>query len=423
MEGSLPAIYTDFLVFTFLLFASGFFASSEVVFFSVSKPLLMRFKNHKSYKILSYLLSRPKEVLISILIGNEIVNVMIASYGTKVFTEVLGQKGAVISAFLASLLIFIFGETLPKNAVLPAAHRLSLIYAPVFYLFHLVITPIRIVLILPVQALLKKLGIEMKEESFELTEEKLMGLIEQGIERGEFEISEKKMIEKVFEMDKVLVREIMTPRPKIIAFPEDKKVGEVIEEIKREAHSKIPIYKEVLDNITGVVYVKDLLPAEENRDRELKEFANAPFVVPEIMSVSKFLIELKKRRVKLAVVIDEHGVVSGVATLYDVLKWIMGEIPEEYEEEKEFEKISSDTYKVGGSVDIEELAEKLGMELPEEYEYDTVSGFVMANLGKIPEKGDEFEFGKFKFIVSEVEKNKVKEVIVVRIKEGEEDET
>ena len=422
MEGSLPAIYTDFLVFAFLLFMSGFFASSEVVFFSVSKPILMKYKNHKFYKILMYLLSRPKEVLISILIGNEIVNVMIASYGTKVFTDIFGQKGAAISAALASFSIFIFGETIPKNVVLPIADRLSLIYAPIFYVFHIVITPLRVILILPVQTLLKKLGIEMKEESFELTEEKLIGLLEQGIETGEFEISEKEMIEKVFEMDEVLVREIMTPRPKIFALPEDKKVGEVIEEIKKEAHSKIPVYREVLDNVTGVVYVKDLLPIQENKDKQLKEFAKPPFVVPEIMTVAKFVVELKKRKVQLAIVIDEHGVVSGVATLYDVLKWIAGEIPEEYEEEKEFEKISSDTYKVGGSVDIEELAERLGIELPEDYEYDTVSGFVMANLEKIPEKGDEFEFGKFKFIVNEVEKNKVKEVIVVKTKEGEEDE-
>ena len=423
MDGSLPAIYIDTLVFALLLFLSGFFASSEVVFFSVSKPILMKFKNRKFYKVLMYLLSRPKEVLISILIGNELVNVMIASYGTKVFTELFGQKGAAISATLTSLLIFIFGETIPKNAVLPLADKLSLLYAPIFYLFHVIVTPIRLILILPVQAFLRKLGIRIKEESFELTEEKLMGLLEQGIETGEFEVSEKEMIEKVFEMDEVLVREIMTPRPKIFALPEDKRVGEVIEEIKKEAHSKIPLYRDVLDNITGVVYVKDFIPVQENKDKPLKEFAKPPFVVPEIMTVSKFVVELKRKKAQLAIVIDEHGVVSGVATLYDVLKWIAGEIPEEYEEEKEIEKISSDTYKVGGSVDIEELAEKLGMELPEDYEYDTVSGFVMANLEKIPKKGDEFEFGKFKFIVNEVEKNKVKEVIVVRMHEGDEDET
>ena len=417
MEEPLLAIYTDFLVFLFLLFASGFFASSEVVFFSVSKPVLMKFSGSRFYKVLMYLISKPKEVLISILIGNELVNILIASYGTKTFVELFGQKGAFLSVVLTSTLIFIFGETLPKNIVLPIADRLALIYAPIFYLFHIIVTPVRFILILPIHFILKKFGIEIKEEAFELTEEKLLGIIEQGIETGEFDLQEKIMVERVLEMDEVLVREIMTPRPNIFALPEDKKVGEIIDIIKQRAHSKIPIYREVLDNITGVVHVKDFLPVQKNKDKALKEFAREPFIVPEVMTVAKFLTELKKKKAQLAIVIDEHGVVSGVITLYDVLKWIVGEVPEEYEEEKELEKISSDTYKVGGSVDIEELAEKLGMELPEEYEYDTVSGFVMANLGRIPKKGDEFMFDGYKFIVNEVEKNKVKEVIVVKLSE------
>ncbi|GAB6065645.1 hemolysin family protein [Aquifex pyrophilus] len=417
MEESLPAIYTDVLVFLFLLFASGFFASSEVVFFSVSKPLLMKLSNSRFYKVLMYLLSKPKEVLISILIGNEIVNIFISSYGTKIFVEVFGDKGAFLSVILSSTLIFLFGETIPKNVVLPIADRLAILYAPIFYVFHLLITPLRFILILPVQGLLKKMGIEVKEETYKLTEEKLLGLIEEGLESGEFDLQEKVMVERVLELDKVLVKEIMTPRPYIFALPEDKKVGEVIQLIKKKAHSKIPVYKEVLDNLTGVIHVKDLLPVQLNKDKELKEFAKEPFVIPEVMTLARFLNELRKAKVKLAVVVDEHGVVSGVITLYDVLKWIVGDIPEEYEEEKTLEKISSDTYKVGGSVNIDELAQKLGIELPEEYEYDTVSGFIMANLGRVPKKGDEFVFDGYKFIVNEVEKNKVKEVIVVKLQE------
>ncbi|NPB08097.1 MAG: HlyC/CorC family transporter [Aquificae bacterium] len=417
MEELFPAIYTDLLVFVFLLFMSGFFASSEVVFFSVSKPVLMKFSKSRVYPILMYLISKPKEVLISILIGNELVNVLLASYGTKVFTEAFGQKGALLSAVIVSTLIFIFGETIPKNVVLPIADRLSLLYAPVFYVFHILITPVRYILILPAKGFLRRFGIKFQEEGFELSEEKLLGILEQGIETGEFSLEEKIMIEKVFEMDEVLIREIMTPRPRIFALPEDRKVGEVIEQIKKEAHSKIPIYQNNLDNVTGVIHVKDLLPIQENRERLLKEFARPPFIVPEVMTVARFMTEIKKKKAQIAIVIDEHGVVSGVITLYDVLKWIVGDIPEEYEEEKEIEKISSDTYRVGGAVDIEELAEKIGMELPEEYEYDTVSGFVMANLEKIPQKGDEFEFGGFRFVVNEVDKNKVREVIVIKLQE------
>ncbi len=421
MEGSFTAIFTDIIVFVFLLFASGFFASSEVVFFSVSKPLLIRYSRSRVFKLLTRMLSRPKEVLISILIGNELVNVLISSYGAKIFTDELGTAGAFISAVLMSFLIFIFGETIPKNVVLPLSDRLLPLYTPVFYLFHTVITPVRFVLLLPVRRLLSKLGVESREEEiFELSEEKLLGILEMGIESGEFSEEEKEMIEKVFEMDEVLVREIMTPRPDVFALPEDRKVGDVIEDIKKQGHSRIPVYREKLDDITGIVHVKDLLPVTKNRDRKLSEFRREALIVPEVMTVSSLLQELRKAKTQIAVVVDEHGAVSGLVTMYDLLRWLVGEVPEEWEEESEIEKISYDMYRVDGSTSIEDLAEKLGFELPEEYDYDTVSGFVMANLEKVPAKGDEFEYDGLKFIVGEVDRNRVKEVIVKVLRRSEE---
>ncbi len=420
MEGSSTATYTDILVFVFLLFASGFFASSEVVFFSVSKPLMMKYSKSRLYRILMKLLSRPKEVLISILIGNELVNVFISSYGTKLFTENFGKEGAFLSAFLMSFLIFIFGETLPKNAVLPLADRLSLLYAPVFYVFHILVMPARLLLLLPIQKVLKKLGVESKEEVFELSEDKLLGIIELGIEAGEFSEDEREMVEKVFEMDEVLVREIMTPRPDIFALKEELKVGEVIEEIKRHGHSRIPVYREKLDDVDGIIHVKDLLPINKNRNRTLAEFKRDILFVPEVMTVGSLLHELRKAKTQIAMVVDEHGAVSGLVTMYDVLRWLIGEVPEEWGEEEEIEKLSYDMFRIEGSADIEEVAHVLGFELPEEYDYDTVSGFVMANLEKVPEKGDEFEYDGFKFIVGDVEKNRVKEVIVKVLKKAEE---
>ncbi len=412
MEGLSPAIYTNLLVFVFLLFMSGFFASSEVVFFSVSKPFLMRFSGNRLYKILMKIISKPKEVLISILIGNEIVNVLISSYGASMFTSLLGKEGAFISAVVMSTLIFIFGETLPKNAVLPVAPRLSLIYAPVFYIFHALITPIRVALVLPVQGLLSKMGIKLEEESYELTEDKLLSLLETGLESGNFTKNEKEMVEKALEMDETLVRELMTPRPDIFALEQDKKVREVIEDIKSHGHSRFPVYENVLDHITGMVNIKDLIPFENNADRTLKEFAKEPLIVPEVMSIGRLLKEFRNGGTHIAVVVDEHGAVSGIITLYDILKWLLGDVPEEWEEEKEVVRLSKGTYKVSGSTDIEELAQELGFELPEDYDYDTVGGFVMANLEKIPEKGDEFEYGGFKFVVEEMEGNRVKEVVV-----------
>ena len=421
MEGSLPAIYTDLLVFAFLLFMSGFFASSEVVFFSVSKPFLMKYSHRKTFRVLMYLLSRPKEVLVSILLGNELVNVLISSYGAKIFTDALGRGGAFLSAILMTTLIFIFGETIPKNAVMPVADRLSLIYAPVFYIFHIIITPLRWFFLKPLEGILRRLGIKTAEEKYELSEDKLLSIVEIGVESGEFAPQEREMIEKVFDMDEILVREIMTPRPDLFALPEDTRVGEVIDEIRKHGHSRVPLYGGKVDEITGILYVKEILPISRNINRPLSDFRKPAVFVPEVTTVSGLLKELRKRRSQMAIVVDEHGAVSGVVTMYDVLRWLIGEVPEEWEEEHEdVVKLASDAYRVDGSADIEEVAKEIGFELPEDYDYDTVGGFVMANLEKVPEKGDEFEYHGFKFIVGEVDRNRVQEVIVMSLKNAHE---
>ena len=412
MEDMSLAISTEVTLILLLLLLSGMFSSSEVVFFSISKPYMLRFSNHRFFNILMKILQKPKETLISILIGNEIVNVLLSAYGAKVFTEHFGNIGALISAFLISFLIFIFGETIPKNLVLVAVDRLSLIYAPLFYPVHVLLTPFRYVLVLPARSILKMFNIEIKEEKFILSEEKIIDMMEAGLETGEFSTEEKDMVEKVLKMEDTLVREIMTSKPDIFALPEDKKIKEVIDIILEKGHSKIPVYKENPDNITGFVYVKDWLPLEENLDKKLSDFKKEVIYVPEIMPVSKLLQELKSSKTQVAIVVDEHGAVSGMITLYDILEWLVGNVPTEWEDSQEIVKLSANMYRVDGSASIEEVAKELGFELPEDYDYDTISGFVMANLGKVPEEGDSLTYGNFKFIVNEMEGNRVKEVIV-----------
>ncbi len=412
MEDMSLAISTEVTLILLLLLLSGMFSSSEVVFFSISKPYMLRFSNHRFFNILMKILQKPKETLISILIGNEIVNVLLSAYGAKVFTEHFGNIGALISAFLISFLIFIFGETIPKNLVLVAVDRLSLIYAPLFYPVHVLLTPFRYVLVLPARSILKMFNIEIKEEKFILSEEKIIDMMEAGLETGEFSTEEKDMVEKVLKMEDTLVREIMTSKPDIFALPEDKKIREVIDIILEKGHSKIPVYKENPDNITGFVYVKDWLPLEENLDKKLSDFKKEVIYVPEIMPVSKLLQELKSSKTQVAIVVDEHGAVSGMITLYDILEWLVGNVPTEWEDSQEIVKLSANMYRVDGSASIEEVAKELGFELPEDYDYDTISGFIMANLGKVPEEGDSLTYGNFKFIVNEMEGNRVKEVIV-----------
>ncbi|MFZ8787356.1 CNNM domain-containing protein, partial [Thermocrinis sp.] len=207
MEGSSAAIYTELILFLFLLFLSGFFSSSEVVFFGTNRFLIKKYSHRKFYSLVNRLLSKPREVLVSILIGNEIVNVLISAYGTKLFISHLGEKGATISAPILSMLIFIFGEVMPKNVAFPFATVLSFIYAVPFYVVHTLLTPIRLLFKKSVDVLMPFDKEEKKPE------EVFWEVFDLGYGRGLFGEEEKKMVERSLSIRETTVKEIMTPRP------------------------------------------------------------------------------------------------------------------------------------------------------------------------------------------------------------------
>ncbi len=404
MEGSSLVTFTELSILLFLLFLSGFFASSEVVFFGANRYLLRRYSSKKLYKLLNKLLSKPRELLLSILIGNEVVNVLISSYGTKLFVDTFGKKGATFSAFLMSFLIFLFGEVIPKNLVLPFTTRLSLFYAPIFYVFHTAFLPIRKLFFTQIERILNFFEMEGIEEKRK-TDQVFWEIFEMGYSEGLFSAEERDLVERAMSLDDLLVKEVMTPRPDIFALDEESTVAEVFEKIIEKKHSRIPVFKETLDNITGIVYVKDIIPFEENANKKLKEFKRPALFIPEISSITTLLKEMRSSGMQIAIVVGEHGEVSGLITLHDVLKRLLGSMPEVWEEDTV--RISKGIYKVYGWADIEKVAKTVGFSLPEEYEYDTVGGFVMANLSKVPEEGDEFEYEGFKFVVDKMEGNRI----------------
>ncbi len=403
MEGSLPVTYTELLLLLLFLYLSGFFSSSEIVFFGTNRYILKRYAQRKVYRLLSRLLSKPRELLLSILIGNEIVNVFISSYGTKVFVDAFGTKGASISVFLMSLLIFVFGEVFPKNLVLPFTTKLSLLYTPIFYVFHILFTPIRLPLAFTLERLLKTFDLRMEEKK--KVEEVFWDIFDMGHAAGLFTADDKDLVERPMSLDDTLVKEIMTPRLDIFALDEDLTVEEAFGKVIERKHARIPVFEQDMDNITGIVYVKDLIPLEENKSRKLKEFKKTALFVPEMLSVMSLLKEMRESSTQIAIVVGEHGEVVGLVTIHDVAEVVFGHVPEVWEED--LVKISKDTYKVYGWTDVERVAKVVGFELPEEYEYDTVGGFVMANLSKVPEEGDEFEYNNFKFRVEKMEGNRI----------------
>lgn len=411
MEGSSAVIYSELLLFLFLLFLSGFFSSSEVVFFGTNRFLLKKYSQRRFYSLVNRLLSKPKEILVSILIGNEIVNVLISAYGTKLFISHLGEKGATISAPILSMLIFIFGEVIPKNVAFPFATVLSFIYAVPFYVVHTLLTPIRLLFKKSVDALMPL------DEGNKKPEEVFWEVFDLGYGRGLFGEEEKKMVERSLSIRETTVKEVMTPRPDLFILEEDSKVGEVYPEILRRKHSKIPLYSKEPDNITGVLFVKDIVPFSENAQRSLKEFKRDILIVPEMMPLKNLLMEMRRSNSQIAVVVDEHGQLTGLITLGNILRFLFESFPESWEED--VLQVGKNVYKTYGWVPVENLSKKLGFELPEDYEYDTIGGFAMKHLSKVPEEGDEFEYDGYKFVVDKMEGNRIISLLVVALQEQE----
>jgi len=411
MGGSSAVIYTELAVFVFLLYLSGFFSSSEVVFFGTNRYLLRKYSHSRLYKLVIKLLSKPREVLLSILIGNEVANVLLSAYGTTLFVSHFGEGGATFSALLISFLIFIFGEVIPKNVALHFATRLSLFYSVPFYLIHTLLYPLRAIFSRSIGSLLP-----MTEADQDNDKEKVFWeIFDIGYGKGLFSEEEKKMVEKAISINETTVKEIMTPRPDLFLLDEEKTVGEVYQKILERKHSKIPVYSQNPDSITGVIFVKEIVPFEENLNRKLKEFKREVLIVPEVMVLKDLISEMRKNNSQIAIVVGEHGELVGIVTIGDILEFLFEEFPESWEEN--FQQVGKGVYRIYGWVDVETVSKRLGIELPEDYEYDTIGGFVMKNLAKVPEEGDEFEYGGYKFVVDKMEGNRVISLLALSLEE------
>lgn len=407
MDASSHAIFTEILIFSFLLFLSGFFSSSEVVFFGANRYILKLREKGRVYSALLSLLSKPREVLLTILLGNELVNILISSYGTTLFVKTFGSKGAGLAVIFSSSLIFIFGEVLPKNVVLPFATRLAPLYYIPFILVHKLMYPLRQLLTLPVNKLIEIIKVEEKEKS---AREAFIELLEVGVSMGYFDKKEVEPVERAIALEDVIVKEIMTPKPDIFMLSEDITLEEALEEIIQRKHSKIPLYSKSPDQIVGILYVKDLIPTQNNLRKRLGDFKREALFVPELLSLKDLIKEMRENGAQIALVVGEHGELSGIVSLYDIMEYLFGDVRESWEED--ILRVSKRAYIVSGWVDIERVAKEVGFSLPEDYEYDTIGGFVMTMLSKVPQEGDYFIYDGFKFVVDKMEGNRIISVFI-----------
>lgn len=333
-----------------------------------------------------------------------------------------------IITFIVSVINIIFGNLIPKRLAKHIPEKIILRFATLMMLNKIILKPLAMFSSSISNGIVKLLGYDPHKKESKVTEEKIRKMVDDGEETGVIENTQKEMINNIFKFDDMCVDDIMTHRTDIIAVEDKDKLTDVVALAIEHGYSRIPVFEEDLDNIIGVVYIKDLLKyVGENfpKTKKVKDVMHPAFYVPETRNCDKLFRDLNERHLQLAIVVDEYGGTAGIVTLEDLLESIVGNIQDEYDQEDEpMYKVSEKVYILDGSADVEDIEEGLDIEIPEG-DYDTIGGFVISLLGYLPKYGDkdEAKFKNIRFTVLNVEDrriNKIKAEFLEKINTEEE---
>lgn len=408
-----------------LLAASAFFSSVESAYFSLNRSILNRLGNTtdtRARRVLR-LMQRPRLLLASILTGNTIVNTAIAAVSALWAIRIAGKLGldsglvVGIEVVLITLVILYFGELIPKLQALRNAEEWALNTSLVVRGVIWITFPISWPLAKLATHLSRIFGVE-QHRVMGMSEEEIRALVEVGHEHGVIEQEERQMIHSIFELGDTIVREVMVPRIDMAAVSSEATLEEILTIVTQYGHSRIPVYERKIDNIIGIVHVKDLLLAvQEPNLFDLPKIVRKVYVVPEEKKIDDLLREFQKEKVHMAIVLDEYGGTAGLITLEDIIEEIVGEIQDEYDKEQPLSaRIDERTVIASGRLSIYDLNQVIGHELVEESDaYDTVGGFVYSQLGVVPRRGDSFDFNGFTFKVEELIGRRISRIKVEKL--------
>lgn len=402
-------LFEQIVVLSVLLLLSGFFSSAETALYSISKAKAIHLAKEKGYTnfLIKKMKDDPHRLLSTILIGNNVVNVGASALATAITIDLVTSNAVGIATGVMTLLILIFGEIFPKsiatrNNILIA----RLVIIPLYWL-SILFTPIIFML-----NFIPKLTGKMQKKPH-VTEEELMTFVEVVEEEGGIDEEEKELIENIFEFDDTSASEIMTPRADmyVINVDEDLNLADVI----RSGFSRIPVIEEDIDHVIGILNIKDLFMHQVTSSEaiDVRKIMSEPYFVPENKKLDNLLHQFKKRKQHMAIIVDEHGGVCGLITLEDALEEIVGEIIDETDKfEPHIVKLKKDEWRVLGKSEIDEVNEKLQMSIPDSKEYDTFSGYVLDQIGRIPREKEEIPLGDYMVTVNEMDGTRIKEYIV-----------
>ena len=408
-----PSQIWQIVALIILLILSGFFSMSETALMSLSKIRTRHMVEEgvKGAKLVQKLTEDPNKLLGAILIGNNIVNIGASAIATTLFVDLLGASGAGVATAVMTVLVLIFGEITPKSIAKQKSEKVSLIVSSPISVIVKVFKPFIGIFTAISSLFIRILGGDPKATEPFITEEELKTMVGVSEEEGVLEDVEKEMIFNVFDFVDTQAKDVMVQRVDITAVDIDSTYEEVLDVIKSEQFSRIPVYNQTIDDIIGILNVKDLIISDEDTEGfSVSKYMREPFYTFEFKKIKELFKEMKKSRNHMAVVLDEYGGTVGIVTIEDLIEEVFGDIEDEYDDyDDEVKVVKEDEYIVDGSAKLDDISELIGVNMESE-EFDSVGGLIIGELGRFPENNEEVNLNNIRFVVEELDKNRIKKV-------------
>ena len=430
-------MFIQIFILIILIGLNAFFAASEIAFISLNDAKIekMAKEGKKKAKQISKMLEAPSKFLSTIQIGITLAGFLSSAFASDAFAYRLApifnnliplgvgtwqNISIILITIILSFFTIIFGELVPKRFAMKNYEKIAFATIGIIRAISIITAPFVKLLTHTTNAISKIFGVSENEEEI-VTEEEIKMMIDQGEENGTIQEDEKELINNVFEFNDITASEIMTHRTDIFAVDINMTPGELLEEIIKDdcRHSRIPVYDETIDDIKGILYVKDLIKNITKKTFKIKNIMKEAYFVSQNKLINEIFKELQKNKMQIAIVVDEYGGTAGLITMEDILEEIVGDIYDEYDEiEKEYEKIDDKTYIISGSMPIYDVNKILKSNIPEG-DYDTLSGYLQEELGRIPDE-EENPIIETKELTFKIEEYEDKRILKVKVCKNEE---
>ena len=419
----METVYLAFLIICVIL--SAFFSSSETAFISLQRLRLQHLveTDAEDAKRVAKLVDKPERLLSTLLLGNNFVNTAAASTATVLAVSLFGEGGSaiVIATLTITAILLVFGEVTPKTFAARNPERVSFLFvAPVEFLSWL-FTPLVTVLSWIASGFNKLLGGPTTYRRSLFNEEEIHSLIDLGHREGSVEADEAEMLHAAIEFGNRPVSEVLVPRPEVVAVEKGTTIKDFFELYSKNPLSRFPVYEENMDNVLGILSIKDVLMAlargESSEASPIDDLVRPAYFTPESKPIGELFTEMRDKNYRMCIVIDEYGGTAGVVSLTRLMEEIVGPVGDELTAaEKEFETINEYTFQVDGGMRIEEANEEMELDLPESEDYETLAGFVLHLLGQIPRQGQMLRYKNLKMVITSMRGRKIDEILVTKEK-------